>query len=63
MSISQSVLRPKITDLSVAFLKICDDTCGISYCFAVKIYHGQHSSNIVITFLTWRIIVGLQTNI
>ncbi len=43
-------LRPKMTDFAVAFLKICGDTCGISYCFAVKIYHGQHSSNIVITF-------------
>ncbi len=56
-------LRPKITDIAVAFLKICSDICGISYCFAVKICHGQHSSNIVITFLTSRTIVGLQTNI
>ncbi len=56
-------LRPKKTDFAVAFLKICIDICGISYCFAVKIYHGQHSSNMVITFLTSRTIVGLQTNI
>ncbi len=56
-------LRPKITDFAVAFLKICSNNCGISYCFAVKIYHRQHSSNIVMTFLTSRTIVGLQTNI
>ncbi len=36
-------LRPKMTDFSAAFLQIC----SISYCFAVKIYHGQHSSYIV----------------
>ncbi len=44
----------KITDFAAASLKICVS------CFAVKIYHGQHSSNIVITFLTSRTIVGLQ---
>ncbi len=37
-----------MTDFAAASLKIC----GISYCLAVKIFHGQHSSNIVITFLT-----------
>ncbi len=47
----------KTTDFAAAFLKICVS------CFAVKIYHGQHSSKIVITFLTSRTIVGLQTNI
>ncbi len=52
-----------MTDFAAAFLQICSDICGISYCFAVKIYHGQHSSNIVITFLTSRTIVRLQTNI
>ncbi len=36
-------LRPKMTDFAAAFLKICGDICGISYCFSVKIYHGQHS--------------------
>ncbi len=56
-------LWPKRTDFAAAYLKMCGDICGISYCFAVKIYHGQHSSNIVITFLTSRTIVGLQTNI
>ncbi len=49
----------KLLFLHRLFFKIC----SISYCFAVKIYHGQHSSNIVITFLTSRTIVGLQTNI
>ncbi len=39
-------LRPTMTDFAAAFLKIC----GISYCFAVKIYHGQHSSNIFYNF-------------
>ncbi len=56
-------LQPKMTAFAVTFLKICGDICSISYCFAVKIYHGQHSSNIVITFLTSRTILGLQTNI
>ncbi len=56
-------LQPKMTNFAAAFLKFCGDICGISYSFAVKIYHGQHSSNIVITFLTSRTIVGLQTNI
>ncbi len=51
-------LRPKMTDIAAAFLKIC-----VSYCFAVKIYHRQHSSSIVMTFLTSRPIVGLQTSI
>ncbi len=51
-------VRPKMTDIAAAFLQIC-----VSYCFAVKIYHRQHSSNIVMTFLTARPIVGLQTNI
>ncbi len=32
-------LQPKITDFAAAFLKIRGDICGISYCFAVKIYH------------------------
>ncbi len=57
------IFKSKMTDFAVAFLKICGDICGISYCFAVKIYHGQHSSNIDITFLTSRTIIGLQTNI
>ncbi len=52
-------LRPKMTDFAAAFLNICDISC----CFAVKIYHGQHYSNVVITFLTSRTIVGLQINI
>ncbi len=56
-------LWPKMTDFAAAFLKICSNICGISYCFAVKIYHRQHSFNIVMTFLTSRTIVGLQTNI
>ncbi len=56
-------LWPKMTDFAVAFLKICSDICGISYCFAVKIYHRQHSSNTVIHFLISRTIVGLQANI
>ncbi len=56
-------LWPKMTDFAVAFLKICGDICGISYCFSVKIYHGQHSSNIVITIVTSRTIIGLQTSI
>ncbi len=51
-------VQPKMTDIAAAFLKIC-----VSYCFAVKIYHRQHSSNIVMTFLTWRPVVGLQTSI
>ncbi len=51
-------VRPKMTDIAAAFLKIC-----VSYCFAVKIYHRQHSFNIVMTFLTSRTIVGLQTSI
>ncbi len=53
------ILLPKMTDLAAASLKICCNICGISYCFAVKIYHRQHSSNI----LTLVIFVGLQTNI
>ncbi len=52
-------LRPKMTDFAAAFLNICEISC----CFAVKIYHGQHYSNVVITFLTSRTIVGLQINI
>ncbi len=48
----------KMTDIAAAFLKIC-----VSYCVAVKIYHRQHSSNTVMTFLTSRPIVGLQTSI
>ncbi len=56
-------LWPKMTDFAAAFLKICGDICGISYCFTVKIYHGQHSSNIAITFVTSRTIIGLQNNI
>ncbi len=47
-----------MNDIAAAFLKIC-----VSYCFAVKIYHRQHSSNIVMTFLTSRPILGLQTSI
>ncbi len=49
-------VRTKMTDFAAAFLKFCDDICGISYCYAVKIYHGQHSSNIVMPFLTSRTI-------
>ncbi len=56
-------LRPKITNFAAAFLKICGDICAISNCFSVKIYHGQHSSNFVITFLTLRTIAGLQNSI
>ncbi len=56
-------LQPKRTDFAAALLKICGEICDISYCFAVKTYHGQHSSNIVIMFLTLRTIVGLQANI
>ncbi len=48
-------LRPKITDFAAAFLQIC--------LFAVKIYHEQHTSYIVITFLTPRTTLGLQNNI
>ncbi len=44
-------------------VSIYSDIWGISYSFAVKIYHGQHSCNIVMTFLTLRTIVGLQTKI
>ncbi len=55
--------RLKITDFAAAFLKTCGDIFGISYCFALKIYHGQHFSNIVITFMTSRTIIWLQTNI
>ncbi len=61
--ISSVFLWPKMTDFAAAFLKICSEICGISYCLAVKICHGQHASNIVITFLTSRTIVGLQINI
>ncbi len=43
-----------------SFSQICGDICAISNCFSVKIYHGQHSSNFVITFLTLRTIAGLQ---
>ncbi len=57
MGLFSDFLRPKITDFAVAFLK------KNSYCFAVKIYHRQHSSKIVMTFLTSRTIVGFQTNI
>ncbi len=56
-------LQPKMTDFAAAFLKICSDICGNFDSFAVKIYHRQHSSNIVIAFLTSRTIVGLQNKI
>ncbi len=52
-----------LKEKNMTLLKFCDDICSISYCYAVKIYHGQHSSNIVMPFLTSRTIVGLQSNI
>ncbi len=41
---------PKMTGSPAAFEIVYILFYHISYCFAVKIYHEQHPSNIVITF-------------